>query len=294
METATDRSIFRRARRIELAANRLVESLVSGNYRSVFRGQGMEFDEVREYVSGDDVRLIDWNVTSRMGAAFTKVYKEERELHLALLIDVSPSVMTGDPRKRELVAWVAAVMALSAQRTGDIIGAFLFSDRVERRIAPDRGRTHVLRLINDVIEFDAQGGGSDLAAAMRTATETLHRRGICVVISDFKTDGFWHELGLLRRRHDVMAVRIAEPADASFPVAGSVELVDPETGLQVYAPGGSRRFREQYKEYWEFHLLELRNRCRRRKVDLVEIQVGEDPGAKLAAFFRRKNRRRSR
>ena len=289
-----DGSILRRARRIELAAARLVESLVSGNYRSVFRGQGMEFDEVREYVNGDDVRLIDWNVTSRMGAAFTKVYREERELHLSLLVDVSPSIMHGDPRKRELVAWIAAVVALAAEHTGDVIGAYLFSDRVERRIPAGRGRNHVLSLINDVIEFDARGGGSNLAGAMRTATETLHRRGICVVISDFKTDGFWHELGLLRRRHDVVAVRVADPVDTEFPAVGSIELRDPETGALFYGSGRSRKFRDQYKRYWEFHLLELRNRCRRHKVDLLEIEVGEDPGAKLAEFFRRKNRRRSR
>ena len=247
----------------------------------------MEFDEVREYSTGDDVRMIDWNVTSRMGSAFTKVFREERELNLVLLVDVSASIMTGAAAQHELVAWIVAILALAVERTGDSVSAYLFSDRQERWLPARRGRGHVLRLINEVVEIAPRGGGSDLGLALRTVFELLHRRATCVLISDFKSAGFWPQLTILRRRHEVLAIRVGAAHDTEFPRTGGVELQDPESGRVVYAAGSSARFRRAYREYWEEHFRQLRDGCRRRQVDLLEIAAGDDPGAALADFFRR-------
>ena len=277
---------------MDLGAGQLVASLRSGSYRSVFRGQGMEFDEVREYSTGDDVRMIDWNVTSRMGSAFTKIFREERELNLVLLVDVSASVMAASAAQRDLVAWIVAILALAVERTGDLVSAYLFSDRQERWLPARRGRDHVHGLINDVIDIQPHGRGSDLALALRTVSEMLHRRRTCVLISDFKTAGFWPQLTILRRHHEVVAVRVADPRDTEFPRTGGLELQDPESGRVIYAAGRSRRFRDAYREYWTEHFRQFREGCRQRNVDLLEITTGDDPGAALADFFRRKSRRR--
>ena len=266
----------------------MVTSLLAGGQRSVYRGQGMEFDEVREYSAGDDVRMIDWNVTSRMGSAFTKVFREERELNLVLLVDVSASVVQGGAGQHEMVAWIVAILALAAEHAGDSVSAYLFTDRLERWLPARRGRGHVLRLINDVVEIAPRGRGSDLGLALRKVFELLHRRATCVLISDFKAAGFWSQLTILRRRHEVLAIRVGGPHDTGFPRTGGAELQDPESGRVIYAAGTSRRFRRAYREYWENHFRKFRDGCRRCRVELLEIASGDDPGAALAAFFRRR------
>ena len=270
----------------------MVSSLLAGGQRSVYRGQGMEFDEVREYSAGDDVRMIDWNVTSRMGSAFTKVFREERELNLVLLVDVSASVLQGAAGQHRMVAWIVAILALAVEQAGDSVSAYLFSDRQERWLPARRGRGHVLRLINDVVEIAPHGRGSDLGLALRTVFELLHRRATCVLISDFKSAGFWSQLTTLRRRHEVLAIRVGGAQDGGFPRTGGTELQDPESGRVIYAAGASRRFRRGYREYWENHFRRLRDGCRRSQVELLEIADGDDPGAALAAFFRRRRARR--
>ena len=286
-------SIAARARRLGLVARQVVASLQAGGQRSVFRGEGMEFDEVREYAVGDDARLIDWNVTSRMGSPFTKVFREQRELNLVLVVDVSRSLLSGDGGRRELAAWIVAILAHAVQLTGDPVSCYLFSDRRERWLPARRGRGHPARLAGEVLAIEPRGRGSDLAAALRAVAALLHRRATCILVSDFKTTGFWPQLALLRRRHEVVAVRVGDPGDREFPAAGGVELQDPETGRVTWTAGRSRRFRAAYRAYWEEHLGELRAGCSGHGVDLLEIEVGEDPGAALAAFFlRRRGRNR--
>ena len=280
--------IAKQARLLDLFARETVASLHAGAYRSVFRGQGMEFDEVREYSIGDDVRLIDWNVTSRMGNAFTKVFREERELNLVLVVDVSASLLSGDGSQRELAAWIVAILAHAVQRTGDPVSAYLFSDRRERWLPARRGRGHALRLIREVLEVEPRGRGSDLALALREVAGLLRRRGTCVLVSDFRTTGFWPQLTLLSRRHEVVAVRVGVAGDGEFPAVGGVELQDPESGALAYAAGRSRSFRAAYRDYWEEHFREIRAGCRGLRVDLLEVAIGDDPGAALAAFFRRR------
>ena len=281
------------ARRLELLARQTVASLQAGGQRSMFRGEGMEFDEVREYAVGDDARLIDWNVTSRMGSPFTKVFREERELNLVLVVDVSRSLLSGDGARRELAAWIVAILGHAVQRTGDPVSAYLFSDRRERWLPARRGRGHPLRIAGEVLTIEPQGRGSDLGGALRGVADRLHRRATCVLVSDFKTTGFWPQLALLRRRHEVVAVRVCAAGDGEFPAVGGVDLQDPESGRVTWAAGRSRRFRAAYGTYWEEHFRAIRAGCRRHRVDLLEIATGDDPGTALAAFFRRRGRSRS-
>ena len=284
-------TIAAQARRLDLLARQTVASLQAGGHRSVYRGEGMEFDEVREYAVGDDARLIDWNVTSRIGSPFTKVFREERELHLVLVVDVSGSLLSGDGARRELAAWIVAILAHAAHLAGDPVSAYLFSDRRERWLPARRGRGHPLRIAGEVLAIEPAGRGSDLAGALRGVAGVLHRRSTCVLVSDFRTTGFWPQLALLRRRHEVVAVRVAAAGDGEFPAVGGVDVQDPESGRVAWAAGRSRRFRAAYAAYWQDHYAEIRAGCRGYGVDLLEIGTGEDPGVALAAFFRRRGRR---
>ena len=287
--------LARDARRIKVAAERVAAALAAGGYRSAFRGQGVEFDEVREYHDGDDVRTIDWNVTSRLGgaaspayasAAYSKVFREERELAILLLVDRSASMLAGSAEKRDLSVWVAAILALSAQFSDDRIGACLFSDRIESWVAPARGRTRVLRLVNDLLHARASGRGSDLALALRTVAANLQRRSVCIILSDFKTGGYRHELRAAARAHDVIAVRIAEPLDRALPAGAAVELIDPETGLRRFGVA------DEYRRFWDRHQRSWRTCCREAGVEVLEIATGEDAAASLARFFAARRRRR--
>ena len=208
-----------RLRQLQLVAQRLVESLLAGNYRSVFRGPGIEFDEVREYVEGDDARLIDWNVSSRFGSAFTKTFREEREMTLFLVVDVSPSLEFGSrPRSMRDIALVSsALLTLAAVQNNDKVGGLLFTDRIETWVSPAKGRNHAMRLLQDIIAVEPAGRGSDLSLALRTVSESLKRRGIVIVISDFLTADYQRELALMAKRHDVIALRVSDPIEQELP-----------------------------------------------------------------------------
>jgi uncharacterized protein (DUF58 family) len=285
---------YRKVKKIEIIASKLVDSFLSGNYRSIFKGQGIEFDEVREYVYGDDVRIVDWNVTSRMGSPYTKTYKEEREITLFLIIDLSASIFygSGEISKREAESIIFAILGLSAILNNDRVGGIFFSDRIERWVPPSKGKKHVLRLLNDLFTIKPEGRGSDLALALRTVGETQKRRGICIIISDYKTMDFWNELSIIARKHDCIAVKIHDPSDAVFPDTGTIEIQDPETGHCVLSGGVFPGFKNRYKEYYEAHHIEWSTECRKRGVDTLEISSSDDPGLKLYEFFRSRKSRR--
>lgn len=278
---------------IHLVATRLVENLLAGDYRSVFRGPGIEFDEVREYVEGDDARQIDWNVSSRMNSPFTKTFREERELTLVLVVDVSASLMhgpAGQTRKR-IVAELFALLSLAAAVNNDRVGAVLFSDRIESWVAPKKGKRHVLRLIADTVRARPVGRGSDLALALRTIGEALKRRGIVIVISDFKTEGYLPDLTLIGRRHDVIAIRIVDPVDAEYPRTGAVQLEDPESRRTILAAGSSARFRAAYRRYREDQRREWLAECRRRRIGALEVHTNADPAQQLIRYFEQRKSR---
>ncbi|MCF7928522.1 MAG: DUF58 domain-containing protein [Spirochaetales bacterium] len=282
-----------KVKHIRLVSEQLVESLLSGDYHSVFKGPGIDFDEVREYVEGDDARRIDWNVSSRMGSPFTKVFREERELVLMLVVDLSASLMTAsaDTTKRDVVAQIAAMLAFAATANNDRVGGLLFTDRIENWVPPNKGKTHSLRLVQDILSADPKGKGSDLGLAIRTTHEYMNRRGICIVISDFRSAGYWRDLSVLSKKHDVVAVRVYDPLDYQFPKGGLIRLEDPETGDQIYGAGFNPRFRQKYHEFWNVERMRWTAECNRRRIEYVEVGTEEDPAQKLIRFFRRRKKR---
>ncbi|AHC16187.1 DUF58 domain-containing protein [Salinispira pacifica] len=286
--------LFARVKNLELLSSKLVESLLSGNYRSVFKGPGIEFSEVREYVEGDDPRLIDWNVTSRMNQVYTKTFREEREIVLFLLVDLSASVFSaaGSHTLRETADLLFTIFTFAAINNNDQVGAVFFTEEIEHWVSPMKGRKHALRLIQDMIRYKPKGTGSNLGLAIKTTGEALKRRGICVVLSDFKSSGYWRDLSILAKRHDVIAVRLTSPEEVDFPATGLIKMQDAETGRTLLGLGSNRRFRKKYQEYWAQQRRQWFRECQKRGVSPIEIQSNEDPILKLFQFFQRRKRRR--
>ena len=285
-----DPLFLKKIKKIELIAVKLVETLISGDYRSVFHGQGIEFNEVREYMYGDDVRLIDWNVTSRMGNPYTKTFREERELILFSIIDISPSILygSGPVNKHEAAALVFAVLGLAAVYNNDKIGMVFFSNKIEKWVPPAKGKKHVLSLINDLFSFAPQGIGSNLGLALKTVSRFLKKRSICVVLSDFKTGDYWKHLSFLSQKHDVIAVKIIDDNDLDFPRTGLMPLQDPETGDVLYSMGVSEKFRKNYNKYWMNQHNLWKHNCRRYGIASLELNTKDDVGLKLYQFFQRR------
>ena len=284
----------RSVRQLQLAAERLVGGLLSGNYRSAFRGLGIEFDEVREYVQGDDARLIDWNVSSRSGQIYTKTFREERELTLFAVLDASASLQfgSGSRSKAEVALISSALLTLAAVTNNDKVGGLLFSDRIEAWLHPAKGRTHAARLLQQIMATKPRGRGSNLAAALRLVNETLKRRSLVVIVSDFLMRGYQRELALLAKRHDVVAIRIHDPIEARLPRVALARVRDPETGRTGYISGRSRRFRFAYEQFWVSERRYWNRECRRRGIRALEIGVEERVAEQLVRFFRRSVGRR--
>lgn len=288
--------VLRQVKLVELRTRRLVDSVFAGEYRSVFKGQGMEFAEVREYQAGDEVRTIDWNVTARMGRPFVKRYVEERELTLMLAVDLSGSGRFGTVRrfKSELAAELAAVLAMSAVRNNDRVGLLLFTDRVEHVVPPRKGRRHALRLLRDLMVYDPGSRGTDVAGAVEYLGRMLSHHTIIFLISDFQDAGLERPLKQLAQRHDVVAVTLADPAEQTLPDAGLVRLRDPESGTLVDVDTSDPRVRKAYEEEVGTEAAARRTLLRRLAID--EIAVRTDTGylEPLLRFFRAREMRMGR
>jgi uncharacterized protein (DUF58 family) len=245
META---ELISRVRRVELKTRGLSDRIFSGEYQSAFKGRGMAFSENREYMHGDEIRTIDWNVTARMGHPYVKVFEEERELTVFLVLDVSASQGTGSRGKsrRELLTELAAVLAFSAMGNNDKVGAILFSDRIERFIPPKKGRSHVLRIIRELIEFTPTGRQTRMADALDHFVRAMKKRTICFLVSDFRDVGFEDALRRAARRHDLVALRIEDPLDRRLPEVGWTQVQDPETGLSTWLNTSRPQVRQRY------------------------------------------------
>jgi uncharacterized protein (DUF58 family) len=283
-------NLLAKAKSLHIVSSRLLEGLLSGSYRTIFKGPGIEFDEVREYVDSDDARNIDWNVSSRMGFPYTKTYREEREIALFLIVDVSASMAVGTVQmtKADAANLVSALFVLAAVHNNDRVGALFYSDKIEKLVVPGKGMTHASRLVRDMATLVPDGKGSDLSLACRIVHETLKRRGICVIVSDFRMETGLRELTLLSKKHDVIAVKVSDPADLDFPTTGLVELFDPEENHHLMVSGRSRRFRREYREFWQMeHALWLKN-CRKRGIDSLVVSTDEDPAQSLVRFFARR------
>ena len=288
--------LIKKIRRIEIRTRHLVNTSFAGEYHAIFKGQGMEFDEVRPYQPGDEVRTIDWKVTARTGEPFVKRYVEERELTVMLLVDASASGQFGTVNrfKREIAAELAAVLAFSATSNNDKVGILIFTDRLELFIAPRKGRRHVLRLIRDVLAFEPTGYGTDLKLGLDTINRMLKRRGIVFLISDFlaSPQGYRSSLQIANRRHDVIAVTLNDPREwDAWPNVGLLALEDAETGQVQWVDTGSRRWHDAFED----HVAELRtarNRVfRQAKVDRIDITTDAEYVTPLTTFFERRSRR---
>jgi uncharacterized protein (DUF58 family) len=284
--------VLRQVKGIELRTRALVNTLFTGEYRSVFRGQGIEFAEVRAYQQGDDFRAIDWNVSARMGHPFVKSFVEERELTLFLVVDQSGSLQFGRPAsKAGLAVEVAAVLALAAARHSDRVGALVFADKVEHVIRPAKGRAHALRVIRDLIAFAPRTRGTNLGEALRYASRLLRHRAIIAVLSDFRAAGWEQPLAELADRHDVVAITVDDPREVALPDAGWIELEDAETGARVLLDTGHDATRDRVRIASERQLQERNRRLLQAGVDRVALQTHVPYAVPLRRAFAARARR---
>lgn len=293
--------ILGRVRRMEVRTNRLVDDSLAGRYASVFKGRGMDFDRVRNYVPGDDVRTIDWNVTARTGEAHVKLFTEERELTILLVIDVSASSDFGSvvDSKRELAAEAAGVLAASAIRNRDKVGLILFSDTVELYIPPGKGRIHIMRLIREALFFQPEQRGTDIGKALDFANQVTHRKSVIFLVSDFclgspfepKLRELRNKLQVTNRRHDVIAVSVTDPREETLPDVGRICIEDAESGEVVEIDTGSAKVREAFERQSRQRRELTATRIRSLGVDLMEFINGENWMPALMGFFRNRRQR---
>lgn len=286
--------LAKKIRSIQIHTTKIVNDVLAGEYESVFKGRGMEFDEVREYQVGDDVRSIDWNVTARTGKPFIKKYREERELTVLFLVDLSASGSFGSIRrtKNELAAEICALLAFAAIRNNDKVGLIVFTDQVEMFIPPGKGARHVLRVIREILTFRPRHGGTDIAAALDYLGRIHSRRAVVFLISDFQCDGFEKSLRVLGRRHDVIAVFISDSRESRLPGIGLIELEDAETGETVLIDTGNREVRERYENLSIQRYRVLSELFRSAGIDRIGIETGRAYIRDMMEFFRNRERRR--
>ena len=289
METS---ELIKKVRRIEIKTRGLSRNIFAGQYHSAFKGRGMAFSEVREYQFGDDIRNIDWNVTARYNKPFVKIYEEERELTVMLLIDVSGSRMFGsmDKLKKNIITEIAAILAFSAIQNNDKIGVIFFSDRIEKFIPPKKGRSHILRIISELIGFTPQSIGTDISGAIRYMTNAIKKRCTAFVISDFiQTEAaLENALSIANNRHDVVALRIYDERETELPNIGMIKLRDAETGEFTWVDSSDRKARQIYRDWWRTLSAQLDNNFRKSRVDYVNISTNHDYVRALISLFKKR------
>ncbi|MBR1573438.1 MAG: DUF58 domain-containing protein [Bacteroidales bacterium] len=293
MENTSATDLLKKVRKIEIRTKALSHQIFAGEYHSAFKGRGMAFSEVREYQWGDDVRNMDWNVTARLGSPYVKVFEEERELTVVLLIDVSRSGLFGTQvrTKRDLTAEIAAVLSFSAILNNDKVGALFFSDRVEEFIPPKKGRSHLLHIIREIIEYQPRHDGTDIGEALRYLTGALKKKCTAFLLSDMldvTPDGsprYEDALKVAAGRHDLSVIRIYDPREQSLPDIGTVHIKDSETGQAAWINTGSRRMREAYARWFETVERQARELFLRYQVDSVQIATCDDYVKSLMGLF---------
>lgn len=287
------KDLIKRIRKLEISTRKIVSDLLAGQYHSVFKGRGMAFSEVRQYQPGDEIRLIDWNVTARMNEAYVKVFTEERELTVMLVVDVSASQEFGSRSraKAEVCAEIAAQIAFSAIANNDRVGLILFSDAVEKVIPPKKGRKHVLRVVSDILSHRPAGRGTDLNSGLNYLSRVAKRRAVTFLISDFLATNFESSLRIVSRRHDLVPVMLSDPLEDEFPKLGLVQLEDPESGRRALVDTSDPRVRSRYQKAMRSRREGLRTLFKKLELDHVELRAGEEYAAALARFFRARARR---
>lgn len=287
------KEILKKIRRIEITTSKLVTDFLSGQYESVFKGRGIEFDEVREYQPGDEIRTIDWNVTARMGHPYVKKYVEERQLTVMLVLDASSSSHFGTTQrfKKELAAEVSAVLAFAAIKNNDRVGLIIFTDRIEKFVPPRKGSHHVLRVVREALYFNPKGKGTDIAGALRYLDNVITRRAITFVISDFFAADFKKSLSIANKRHDVVAVTITDPREGELPNAGIIELVDAESGSPFMVDTSSAKVRDRYAKKAREMREERAKLFGSVGVDHIDISTNKPYIDEFIKFFRMRKKR---
>lgn len=287
------KELLKQVRQIEIRTKGLVNQVFSGEYHSVFKGRGMEFSEVREYQFGDDIRNIDWNVTARFGHPYIKIFEEERELTVILMVDLSGSLMFGSANKtkQRVAAELSAILAFSALKNNDKVGLILFTDKIEKFVPPRKGRKHVLRIIREVLSFEPEGKSTNLRGALEYMNNAIKKKSIAFLISDFIDDGYEKILRIVGRKHDLIGIVLDDKREKEIPNIGLVKLTDSENGVERWIDTGSRRVRDmlliQHKEKEK-----TRNSIFIRSgLDKIEVTAGSNYITPLVQFFRRREKR---
>ncbi|MBI3735309.1 DUF58 domain-containing protein [Candidatus Sumerlaeota bacterium] len=285
-----------KVRQIEIVSSRLVSEQLAGEYHSVFKGQGMEFEEVRPYMPGDEIRSIDWNVTARAGEPHVKRYREEREMTVFLVVDISASCLFGTRGefKSDLIAEVCAVLAFATIANHDRVGLILCSDRLELVVPPRKGKRHTLRLVREVLGFRPAGRGTNLALALDHLRHVLHRKSVVFLLSDFFNINFEQSLAATARRHDLIAITVDDPMEESLPCVGLLDLVDAETGVTLTIDTADKRFLARYKAEQLRRRDAVKKLLLKHEVEEIRLKTGEAYAGELARFFRRRLRRAGR
>ncbi len=280
--------ILKKVRELEIRSKKLARELFSGGYHSAFKGKGMSFKEVREYAPGDDVRFIDWNVSARFGHPFSKLFEEERELTVMLVVDISNSSLFGTQygRKKDVATEIAAVLAFSAVANGDKVGAILYSDRVEKYIAPKKGREHALYIVREILSVEAEGKGTNLGQALKYFSNAVKRSSIAFVLSDFVDQHYDDPLRVVGKKHDLIGIKIYDRMDKELPESGLIQLMDAETGQTQWVDAGSAYVRRKYEDRFFEQTAYCVNVFRKAGSDLLHVRTGEDYVFVLQRFFR--------
>ena len=287
------KEILKKVKRIEIQTRGLVNDVFSGEYHSVFKGRGMEFSEVREYQIGDDIRLIDWNVSARMGHPFVKVFEEERELTVMLLVDVSSSADFGtvERMKGEIAIEICALLAFSAIKNNDKVGLIIFTDRIEKFVPPKKGKTHVLRVLRELLYYEPEGKGTDLSLALEYLSRVITRRSVVFLVSDFISDDYQKAMQIANKRHDLVAITITDPREIELPNIGLVELEDAETGEIIMLDTADSTIRQTFTRITSNSREERDKNLRSMNVDSIDIRTDVSYIEPLIKFFRMRARR---
>ena len=288
MET---KDLLKKVRKIEIKTRRLSDHIFSGEYHTSFKGRGMTFSEVRQYQYGDDVRAIDWNVTARYNEPFVKVFEEERELTMMLMVDISGSESFGTKNqlKRDMITEIAATLAFSATQNNDKIGLLLFSDQIELFIPPKKGKSHVLRIIRELIEFESKSKKTDLSQALKYLSSVLKKKAIVFLISDFMVKDYEHTLKIASKRHDVTGIRVFDQREESIPNIGVVNMLDAETGETLLVDTTSSKVRMDYEKYYRENVNYFKDIFSKCGAGTISSRVDESYVTKLLGYFKARN-----
>ena len=287
------RDLLKKVRQIEIKTRGLVNQIFSGEYHSVFKGRGMEFSEVREYQYGDDIRSIDWNVSARFNHPFVKIFEEERELTVMLVVDFSRSGQFGSVQamKNDIAAEICAVLAFSAIKNNDKVGLILFTDRIEKFVPPKKGRAHILRIIRELISFQPVGTGTSIRGALEYLHHVHKKRTIAFLISDFIDEGYDQILRIISRKHDVIAVELSDPREEMLPDAGLIKFTDAESGKERWVDTADHGVRAAFVQYWKERKERRRGLFIRSKVDAIPVRIDRPYIKPIVDFFRLRERR---